>query len=1132
VRELERRIGEADRLLNVERHLDTLCRDIQRPLESLAVKSQQLLSAYRDLGVESCLETISAKTQEAVRVARQILQASERRVAEQVGFSLTEAIEAALADLLPSAETSRVTIERNLATDLPLAAGSMEAFRSVMRLVLAQALRIVALSTRAHRLTVSTRYIAPAAPPPDTSTLFPLTPPSYVEAEFVEGDLPAREAQAGQVQTITFGADLFQAFHVVEEAGGLLDLAVTPQQPLLIRFRLPTTISWALAPPTRAEAAPVSPPRPVEALPQAAPVMPAPPAYPDRRRHHRVSCAITIHIRVGTELWEGSTLNLGLGGIAMMFPTPFPPAEGRACFLVIHTMAGSLDIQGTVRRCITTLVSGEGRSGSLVAMEFSELPRTTRLVMQSLLDEISTKTMTVTIEGSIVGGVPSRLDAGRIAGVEEDSLDIRWDIRLCTTLPVRIIPEGAVTATPSLGLTVNLSRNGLSMQVKARPDAIPPNVDVQISSSSTVATPIPEEQLPLDWTITGQVVWMAVDPEAPSELRPSPLEPGLRLGLRFTKVPFAAERALDQLIHRLLESGTEPLSAQDSGEIVSTTLQHRAADGTSIPMVEDRHRDATDPKIPLIVISSGFAATKGDYLGLSYLLAANGFRVLRYDSLDHVGEGAGEVHRAALGRMADDLRTVISYARRTWGQARIALVAFDLSARCALKIAGQDASTDLLILCNPIYDLRAELRLVHGHDLVGDYDLGVRRGIGNLFGMNVNLDQFLQDAVDARFVDLESSLRDVEQLRAPLVHLEFPINVPLRPEMSPPQSDNVDRVLASAPIGSQRATVQSSAPFSLDTLAPSSALAQAILAQCRQLLGGVVVQDTPVRPRRSAIARQRRLEHLRIRARKSATFPDPQTLWLSYLQHMQQLANLTDYWTLFDRLHHCLLEADRPMKLLEVGCGRGELCRSLLVNRLYRQLHGGGPPQLLLQHLGIEVSVEILQLARLNSLAVDKELEARFSKPQVLFPTVSSSWIQTAWHSPLPFKDETVQVIVCTLGLSFVRHPLWTLRDFWRVLQPKGQLLLTCLTPSSDLTRVYRKALRTSNQDEFQEIHHVCLQSLGRMNQALREGLLTGFDAAGLASLTSTLRGSLRALVPVLDDQALLAIVEKPESSG
>jgi hypothetical protein len=79
---------------------------------------------------------------------------------------------------------------------------------------------------------------------------------------------------------------------------------------------------------------------------------------------------------------------------------------------------------------------------------------------------------------------------------------------------------------------------------------------------------------------------------------------------------------------------------------------------------------------------------------------------------------------------------------------------------------------------------------------------------------------------------------------------------------------------------------------------------------------------------------------------------------------------------------------------------------------------------------------------------------------------------------------------------------------------------------------LYRKALQTSNQDEFQELHHACLQSLGRMNQALREGLLTSFDAATLASLLSSLRGSLRSLVPVLDNQALLAIVEKPESSG
>jgi SAM-dependent methyltransferase len=837
-------------------------------------------------------------------------------------------------------------------------------------------------------------------------------------------------------------------------------------------------------------------------------------------------------MRVGSVLKEGISLNLGLGGIAMAFPTSFPSAEGHACSLVIHTLAGTLDMQGTVRRCLTILVPGQDQAASLVAIAFTELGDTTRLVMQSLLDELSTQALNVTVEGAIAGDVPSGLDPDMMAGVGNDSLDIRWDARLRMSVPVRVNPEGAVTVAPHLGLTVNISRTGLSLQVRARPEAIPPSLDVQISPSSAMATPSAEEQLLGEWTVTGQVVWMAADPDAPTELRPSPVEPGLRLGLRFTRVPHRTERALDQLMSRSLDSTVEPLVAEGSSAIVSSVLQLRKSDGASITMVEDRLREATDRTVPLVVISPGFAATKSDYLGLSYLLAANGFRVLRYDPLDHVGDSAGEVHRATLGGMAEDLRAVMSYARSAWGQTRIALAAFDLSARCALKIAAQDPSPDLLILCNPIYDLQTELKIVHRHDLVGDYQLGVRRGIGNLFGLNVNLDRFLQNAEEARFVDLPSSIRDAEQLRMPLVHLEYPANVPLSPQAVPPPSESVGLVLAGAAAGSHRATAHSSAPFSPDTLAPSSALAQEILAQCRPLLAGTAAQEVPILPIRSAIAKQRRLEHLRIRARKSGVFPDPQTLWLSYLQHMQHLAMLTDYWTLFDRLYHCLHRTEQPTAVLEVGCGRGELCRSLLVNRLYQQLHGAGSPQHPMQYLGLDTSVEILQLARLNSLAVARELEARFSRPRVLFPTVSSGWIQTAWHNPLPFKDETFQVVVCTLGLSFVRHPLTTLRDVWRVLQPKGQLLLTCLTPSSDLAQLYRKALRTSNQDEFEEIHHACLQSLGRMNQALREGLLTSFDATTLAALISSLRGSLRSLVPVLDNQALLALVEKQDSSG
>jgi PAS domain S-box-containing protein len=1042
VRELEHRTRDTVSLLELARRLAALSQGVQGPLEILAAQTQQLLSAHRDLHVETRLETISVQAQEAARLGRELIQASEQRRPEEAGFSLSEALKDALAELLPATEASQVTVEQHLAADLPLAAGSAETLRPVIRTVLAQALQIVGRPTRGHHLTVATRYVAPAATAPETSTLFTLTPPAYVEAELVEGTLPTPEGAAGPAPCMSFGEDLFQAFHILEQAGGMLDLTFTPQQPMLIRFRLPTLMPSSIVAPPPPGVMPAQPPQSRETLPTPAPAAPITPTYPDRRRHARVCSAITVRMRVGSALWEGVSLNLGLSGMAMTFSTPFPPAEGRSCSLVFHTLAGTLDIPGTVRRCLTDLASGTDRPASLMAIEFAELGDTARLVMHSLLDELSTRALEVTVEGSITGDIPAALDPSMIAGGGDDSLDIRWDTRLPASIPVRVTPEGSSTVPPHLGLTVNISRTGLSLQVKGRPEAIPSMLDVQISPSGARIATVAEEQVPIEWTVTGQVVWMAADPDAPSELRPSPVEPGLRLGLRLTRVPHLSDRALDQLLARLLDSGVRP-PAQDSSPIVSTVLSLRRADGKSITLVEDRLREFTDRNVPLVVISPGFSATKSDYLGLSYLLSANGFRVLRYDPLDHPGESVGEVHRATLGGLAEDLRAVMSYARRTWEQARIALVAFDLSARGALKIAGQDAAPDCLILCNPIYDLQEELKILHRRDLAGDYRLGVRRGIGNLFGLNVNIDRFLRDAEDGGFLDLPSSIRDAAQLRAPLVHVDYPVNVPRSADAPLPASESVGHVLAGAPAGSRRVSTHSCAPFGLDTLVPASALARELLAQCQSLVGNPAGEELPTLPKKSTIVNRRQLEHLRVRARKSGTFPDPQTLWLGYVQHLQQLAMLTDYWTLFDRLYHGLPRADRPVALLEMGCGRGELCRSLLVNRLYQLLHGGGLQQRPLQYLGLDLAVEGLQLARLNALAVARELEARFAKPYAFFPTVASNWIQTAWYQPLPFKDETFQVVVCTLGLSFVRHPLTALRDFWRVLQPNGQLLLT-----------------------------------------------------------------------------------------
>jgi hypothetical protein len=96
------------------------------------------------------------------------------------------------------------------------------------------------------------------------------------------------------------------------------------------------------------------------------------------------------------------------------------------------------------------------------------------------------------------------------------------------------------------------------------------------------------------------------------------------------------------------------------------------------------------------------------------------------------------------------------------------VIASDLAARAALKTASQIQPLDLLILINPSIDVGSMLMAAHGHDLIADYQFGLRRGICNLLGLNVNVDQFVGDLIAGRFTDLESTLEDLRALRSPL----------------------------------------------------------------------------------------------------------------------------------------------------------------------------------------------------------------------------------------------------------------------------------------------------------------------------------------------------------------------------
>ena len=95
-------------------------------------------------------------------------------------------------------------------------------------------------------------------------------------------------------------------------------------------------------------------------------------------------------------------------------------------------------------------------------------------------------------------------------------------------------------------------------------------------------------------------------------------------------------------------------------------------------------------------------------------------------------------------------------------------------------MAAQSRPVDLLLLINPVVDIQAMLMTVHGHDLVADHRYGLRRGIANLLGLNVNVDRFVGDIVAGHFTDLASTIADLRLLRSPSAILTIPSS-PLGP---------------------------------------------------------------------------------------------------------------------------------------------------------------------------------------------------------------------------------------------------------------------------------------------------------------------------------------------------------------
>jgi len=164
----------------------------------------------------------------------------------------------------------------------------------------------------------------------------------------------------------------------------------------------------------------------------------------------------------------------------------------------------------------------------------------------------------------------------------------------------------------------------------------------------------------------------------------------------------------------------------------------------------------------------------------------------------------------------------------------------------------------------------------------------------------------------------------------------------------------------------------------------------------------------------------------------------------------------------------------------------------------------------------------------MNLAQAAAELRDKSPATAMAHPLLTTTLLAADLDQPLPICDNRFDRIVCNLVLGYLQDPLFTLREFVRVLSPGGKMVITSLKPQADLSHIYRLTMQQPGQPEAIEAARRMLLSFGTLKQAERDGMFHSLTRQELALLFFASGAVQISVHSAFDDQAYLAVAEKP----
>ncbi len=839
----------------------------------------------------------------------------------------------------------------------------------------------------------------------------------------------------------------------------------------------------------------------------------------NRRSTTRHAVRLVTEVTDGTQGWPGLTTNLGTGGLGIILSeSGLAPRVAPATISLVSDVL-YLQLTGTAH------LESSG-THTLLRVSFAGLEDVKRTVLLSFLEVLHDHPDSLRVQIGLATpdapATPEPLEQDLSTAVAER----RYDVRIPSQMPVQLIcrtPHGILTRFTGTLLDIHLrgarlrTSEGLATQFGTCYMELPPvSATAGGREMSGGTDQISPRHIPLR-------VIRDVVPSPESSPRAML---GWTYGVQFGTAGDETAGHLAALVNHAILSYMGTATYRKDRTVVSELLFTHNAKDRRMALYHDCIGSENPGLTPTIIIAPDLGHTKEQYAELAYFLAHQGFHILRYDLTNHVGESDGAPTQALLSHLQMDLQAVLSFVSEFWPGTPTILLGHGVAGRiCARALRGDWWITGLALLNSP-WDLSDELhKLQHApHDPLQSPDLG--QPSGHIFGLRVAIEAFVKDAVTSRYVSFQDLLEDLTGNTIPVA-----IFTPL--ENAAHQRDALDRLQAQ--LGAVCRTVTFiAAPQSGDLTIPARPgnwahkLAQFCVSESRH--GRLAHEVKPVPP--EDLVKEQRLESARVQCRRRWNAMDRARHWTSYVKYNQPIVQSVPYRKWLESVATHLAPLGAKHRLLEYGCGHGDLMAFLLARHAYHRQQPSASPFALPEYVGVDLAPETLSHARNHVLGLQASLSHEGSSTVFGGRSLTPLFSHCDLDGPMPFPAAQFDALVMNLVFGHVQNPLFMLQECLRVLVPGGRASLLILKPTATLSTWSGYQSLDEHLHPGRPFGQRLAEILAEFQEGFLDGALHRFSQQDLKALLTSVKATNITLDSALDGQACVCTFQKPKSPG